>query len=66
MEHLTDGLGEMFAHAGVGEAGKAAVTRLAWLNRSGGGKAQNLWTPATRSIVADLYRCDFEALGYPA
>jgi len=65
MECLTDALGEMFAQAGVGEAGKAAVARLAWLNRSGGGKAQNLWTPATRSIVADLYRCDFEALGYP-
>jgi len=65
MERLTAALREMFAQAGLGAAGEAAVARLAWLNQSGAAKAPDLWTPATRSIVADIYRRDFEALGYP-
>lgn len=65
MERLTAGLREMLAQAKTGEAGEAAVARIAWLNPSGGGRAQNLWTPDTRAIVADLYRRDFETLGYP-
>jgi len=65
MEHLAAGLREVFACAGVGVAGETAIARLAWLNRSDTAKAPDLWTPAARAIVADIYRRDFETLGYP-
>jgi hypothetical protein len=64
MEHLAAGLGEVFAQAGAGPAGEDVIARLGWLNRSSAAETPDLWTPATRAIVADLYRADFEALGY--
>jgi hypothetical protein len=45
-----------------------AIEALKRLNRSAAGTAADadVWTPATRRIAAELYACDFEALGYAA
>ena len=68
MEHLADGLRQVVADAGAAGAAAPALEALKRLNRSAAGTANDadVWTPATRRIAADLYHCDFEALGYAA
>jgi hypothetical protein len=68
MELLADGLREVVADAGATAAAAPALESLKRLNRSAAGAADDadLWTPAARRIAADLYRRDFEALGYAA
>jgi hypothetical protein len=68
MEQLADGLREVVADAGATAAAAQALDGLKRLNRSAAGTADDecVWTPATRQIAADLYRRDFEALGYAA
>ncbi len=68
MEHLADGLREVVADAGATAAAAPALETLKRLNRSAAGTADDadVWTPAARRIAADLYRRDFEALGYAA
>lgn len=66
MEHLTEGLREVFTAAAGPAAAAAAVARLGRLNSSGTGGRADPWTPALRRIAADAYRGDFEKLGYAA
>lgn len=68
MEHLADGLRDVIADAGATAAAAPVLDGLKRLNRSAAGTADDdrVWTPATRQIAADLYRRDFEALGYAA
>ncbi|MGB8854836.1 MAG: sulfotransferase family 2 domain-containing protein [Pirellulales bacterium] len=68
MEHLADGLREVVADAGATAAAAPALETLKRLNRSGAGTTNDadVWTPATRQTAADLYRRDFETLGYAA
>jgi hypothetical protein len=63
MERLEEGLQSVLA-AGNGRATPASA--LSRLNESGTHDGATPWTPATRTIVASLYGCDFETLGYAA
>ena len=65
MEQLAAGLEELLSRAGSGNAGKGAIAAAGWLNRSSTSKADP-WTSTTRAIAADLYRGDFQGLGYAA
>lgn len=68
MEQLADGLRDVAAAAGAAAAAAPALDALKRLNRSSAASADDadIWTSATRQIVADLYRRDFETLGYAA
>ena len=64
MENLAAGLREVVAEAGA----TAALEGLKRLNQSSASSAVDRiqWTPECRRIVADLYRSDFDELGYDA
>ena len=66
MENLAVGLREVVAEAGATAAATTALEGLKRLNSSSATRAadRDLWTPECRRIVADLYRRDFDGLGY--
>jgi hypothetical protein len=64
MERLADGLRDMFASQGAPADASSEVERLSRLNPSRAGDGKMAWTPRLRAIVEELYREDFEALGY--
>jgi hypothetical protein len=68
MENLAAGLREVVAEAGATDAATAALEGLKRLNQSSASSAVDRiqWTPECRRIVADLYRRDFDELGYAA
>jgi hypothetical protein len=66
MEQLADGLRDVLIAAGTLGRAQDVVASLGRLNRSRGDAGPTIWTDTTREIVADLYRRDFEALGYAA
>lgn len=66
MERLAAGLGGLLADVAGPDRARAAIARLGCHNRSERAETADPWTPATRAIVADAYRGDFEPLGYAA
>jgi hypothetical protein len=64
MERLADGLRDLFANQGADAAVRSEVEKLSRLNPSRAGDGKMAWTPRLRAIVEELYREDFEALGY--
>ena len=68
MESLLEGLRDVVELVDATAEAKPALENLKRLNSSSGSPAAEgeLWTPECRRIVADLYRRDFDELGYAA